>query len=323
MNLNRSAAFCFLAVLSYFASPALAQVKRASLSALHSIPAVKVYRYPTGEASLDTHAQIFDELRKPTSSGAFSSLKVYVVDGAAIRSLIYHEFVYGGNFQRYPWVPTGEIWIDNAISAEEYPYTLAHELYEDELMRVDGLSYAVAHDSALMLEHRMRIIDSGICQRHETSLPKVLTIDADSVRELPLPDSLQLQGIYRVPVGEIEGMNVWVVDGPAVRKSIYPDFGFSGNDMVYYFIPKGELWIDNSISCEETLFSIATELEERRLMKAGIGYDTAYTAGIARSGALRTKLAKESAARPSIIVSKMTDRETVSGTHRVPIVIPH
>jgi hypothetical protein len=284
---------------------------------------VKVYRYAVGRGAENARNQIFSFLeQKKRGADAFNDLKVFIVDGAAIRASVYPEFVYGGNFQRYPWVPKGEIWIDNAISVEEYPYTLAHEIYEDELMRVRGLTYAVAHDSALKLEHRMRTIDSAMCSRHESLLPKVRTIDSDSIQELPLPDSIQLHGIYRLPLGNFEGADIWIVDGPTVRRTIYPDFGFSGNDKVYFFIPEGEIWIDNSISCEETMFSIAAESTERRRMNEGLSYDDAYAEALARSKSLRKKLGSESAKRPPIAIPKEGDRDSVKASNEATITVP-
>jgi hypothetical protein len=65
-----------------------------------------------------------------------------------------------------------------------------------------------------------------------------------------------------------------------VRKNIYPDFGFSGNDISYHFIPKNEIWIDGQVSCDETEYSIANEMNERKFMAAGKSYDDAYSDAI-------------------------------------------
>jgi hypothetical protein len=100
-----------------------------------------------------------------------------------------------------------------------------------------------------------------ICRNHEAGLPKVSPTDRDGTKEIrDIPDSLKLENIYRVPLGKWEGMDVWVVDGYLVRAGIFPDFGFSGNDLEYHFIPTGEIWIDGQISAEETRYSIQTEL---------------------------------------------------------------
>jgi hypothetical protein len=202
---------------------------------------------------------------------------IWIVDGLAIRREIYPEFLYGGNEQRYPFIPKNEIWIDHAISADEYKYTLAHEIHERNLMARKGMSYADAHDSSLALELQMRKKDFLESQNHEHLLRAVSPTDCDNVKEIPsLQDSIRLKNIYRIPIGKREGIDIWIVDGSAVRREIFPDFGLSGNDLAYKFIPPKEIWIDAQISCEETEFSITSELKERELMEKGAGYDSAY-----------------------------------------------
>jgi hypothetical protein len=202
---------------------------------------------------------------------------VWIVDGNQVRLKIYSSFLYGGNDQRYPFNPKGEIWIDNAISCEEYYLTLAHELNERHLMAKFGWTYYAAHDSSLALELAIRHSNEEICRSHEASLKKVSPTDYYNIKEIKgIPDSIQLQNIYRVAAGEREGIRIWIVDGYMVRKNIFPDFGFSGNDLSYHFIPEKEIWIDGQVSCEETEYSIATELKERELMASGKSYGDAY-----------------------------------------------
>jgi hypothetical protein len=202
---------------------------------------------------------------------------IWIVDGAVVRREIFPEFLYGGNGERYLFVPKDEIWIDQSIAAEEFQYTLSHELHERDLMAQKGMSYADAHDSSLALEQKMRKNDLAEAQKHEQSLPRVSPTDCDNLKEISsLPDSIKLKNIYRVLIGKRDGIEVWIVDGAAVRRDIFPDFGLSGNDLAYKFIPRNEIWIDAQISCEETELSIISELKERQLMAKGIDYDSAY-----------------------------------------------
>ncbi len=228
--------------------------------------------------------------------GKEDNYDIWIIDGNQVRLKIFSSFLYGGNEQRYPFNPKGEIWIDNAISCEEYYLTLAHELNERHLMAKFGWEYLTAHDSSLSLELSIRHNNEEMCRAHEASLKKVLTTDYDNIKEIKsLPDSIQLQNIYRIPMGKREGISIWIVDGYLVRKTIYPDFGFSGNDLAYHFIPPKEVWIDGQVSCEETEYSIETELKERKLMEAGKSYDDAYSDAIDLTQAHRenmTKLAK-------------------------------
>ncbi len=236
-------------------------------------------------------------------TGQKGGFNVWIVDGYRIRHKVYQEFLYGGNEQRYLFNPKGEIWIDNAISCEEYELTLAHELNERHLMARFGWTYDKSHDSSLAIEVIMRRQFDSVCRAHEASLRKVSPTDHDNLKEIrSLPDSIRLQGIYRVPLGLRNGISVWVVDGYMVRKTIFPDFGFSGNDRSYHFIPAGEIWIDGQISCEETEYSIAEELIERAQMLAGKSYSDAYLVAIDDNTRKRDEMQSIIKKHPPLIV---------------------
>ena len=206
---------------------------------------------------------------------------IWIVDGATVRKTIYSSFLYGGNEQRYPFTPKKEIWIDNALSCEEFEMTLAHEMNERHLMAKFGWSYDQAHDSSLAIEVALRRNYNAICRDHEARLPKMSVTDYSNKKEIKdIPDSVSIRNIYRIPVGTRNGTAIWIVDGYMVRATVYPDFGFSGNDLSCHFIPPKEIWIDGQISCEETEFSIASELLEREEMAKGKSYSDAYLIAI-------------------------------------------
>jgi hypothetical protein len=209
--------------------------------------------------------------------GNKDNYSIWIIDGNLVRQKIYKEWLYGGNEQRYIFNPKGEIWIDNAISSEEFDLTVAHELNERHLMAKFGWTYQNSHDSSLRLELVIRHKNEEICRAHEALLKKVGVTDSYNIKEIKyIKDSIQLQNIYRIPMGTREGISIWVVDGYLVRKNIYPDFGFSGNDLAYHFIPSKEVWIDGQVSCEETEYSVSLEMMERKLMEEGKSYSDAY-----------------------------------------------
>ena len=243
---------------------------------------------------------------------------IWIVDGLAIRNDIYPEFLYGGNGERYLFIPQNEIWIDHSITTEEFKYTLAHELHERNLMAQKGLSYAEAHDSSLALELKMRRIDEKLISFHEKSLCKVSPTDCDNLKEIiDLPDSIQLKNIYRSYFGKRNGIDIWIVDGPNVRRDIFPDFGFSGNDLAYHFIPQNEIWIDSEMSCEELEFSISCEITERDLMRKGYSYDDAYTEALKEVAEKRVAAHEYSAKHSLIQIPTILERDYGTGSEKL------
>lgn len=229
-----------------------------------------------GNSAVAQHAAALAGLHR-VYSGTVNGFDVWIVDGNLVRERIIPQFLYGGNPQEYPTIPANEIWIDHAITSEEYEYTLRHELCERELMAAHGWTYGAAHDSALMLEQKLRRDDLRVTQEHERRVPKVGTADYYGEKEIAgLGDSVRLGDIYRVYVGKRDSLDVWIVDGAAIRRDIYPDFGLSGNDLAYHYIPPGEIWLDAQISCEEMEYSIRFELAERAFIGRGLPYDDAY-----------------------------------------------
>jgi hypothetical protein len=236
---------------------------------------------------------------------------IWIVDGGIVRQKLYKEFLYGGNEQRYIFNPKGEIWIDNAISSEEFDLTVAHELNERHLMAKFGWTYETAHDSSLRLEQVIRHRNMEICRAHEGSLGKVSVLDSYDKKEIPtLPDSIKLENIYRIPMGARDGLTIWVVDGYLIRKNIYPDFGFSGNDLSYHFIPQNEIWIDGQVSCEETEYSVALETMERNLMAQGKSYSDAYEEAVQMIQNKRYEMEKLVRTKPMIAVPDSLERDS-------------
>jgi hypothetical protein len=242
--------------------------------------------------------------------GTKNGYKVWIVDGYKVRHRIYNSFLYGGNEQRYPFNPKGEIWIDNALSCEEFEMTLIHELNERHLMAKFGWTYQEAHDSSLRLEVKTRRRYDAICRAHEASLGKEPVTDHDNIKEIKdIPDSIHLQNIYRLPVGMREGIMVWIVDGYLVRKNIYPDFGFSANNLSCRFIPPKEIWIDGQISCEETEYSIAIELMERTGMSKGKSYSDAYEDAITENTRQRDRMSLLISRHPPVYLPDTLTRD--------------
>src|SRR5512136_2826421 len=87
--------------------------------------------------------------------------------------------------------------------------------------------------------------------------------------------------VYRYYCGIKGNYKTWIVDGNTVRQKISKEFLYGGNEQRYIFDPKGEIWIDNAISCEEFDLTVAHELNERHLMaKFGWTYQVAHDSSL-------------------------------------------
>ena len=83
-------------------------------------------------------------------------LRVYTVDGEAVRDRFLLDFVEGGHGLVYPaFIPRHEVWIDEEVPERERPLIRLHELTERELM-LRGTPYAEAHRRASEVEWRAR-----------------------------------------------------------------------------------------------------------------------------------------------------------------------
>ncbi|MFL5245360.1 MAG: hypothetical protein ACJ8FY_24965 [Gemmataceae bacterium] len=80
----------------------------------------------------------------------------WIVDGNLVRSYYKTDYTEGGHGYVYPWVPKGEIWIEDGVDRRERPYILTHEYLERRLMRDAGLGYDHAHEICSTVEFDLR-----------------------------------------------------------------------------------------------------------------------------------------------------------------------
>ncbi len=228
--------------------------------------------------------------------GRQQDMQVWVVDGSRVRAHVFDEFLEGGNDQRYRFVPPGEAWVDGATSSEEYEYALEHELHERHLMQSKGLSYDRAHTSALMLELDLRRKMRRVCQQHELMQKPMPSVDVHGTQEIEdIGDKVELRDIYRYRLRVSKGLTIWIVDGSHIRRDIFPDFGFSGNDLSYQYIPANEIWIDSLVDCFELEYQITHQLAMRAAMARGSKEEDAY--GVGSEAQLRQRRLDEQQSR--------------------------
>lgn len=75
---------------------------------------------------------------------------------------------------------------------------------------------------------------------------------------------------------ESPNIEIFLVDGPYIRKNIDVNFIYGGHDLRYSYIPKRQIWIDDSVERSELGFTVLHELYERVLMTLGYSYDEAH-----------------------------------------------
>lgn len=184
-----------------------------------------------------------------------SKFTVWIVDGKFIRDNINIEFTnYAQNYM-FDFIPKNEFWIDDASTKGEEKFYMNSMLRMNQLM-ANGISHQVACKIADDLEKRERM----------QALAEKMDIPIKEVEKLGRKVHLKL-------VEQSGPLKIWIVDGNIIRTLFFADFQEGGNDKVYSFVPRNEIWIDDALKKKERKFILLHELHERRLMTEGMRYD--------------------------------------------------
>jgi hypothetical protein len=103
-----------------------------------------------GQQLPDGHS-VHEHLWKTLENG----VSVWIINGRLVRSVFDIDFTAGGHDHVYEFVPTGEVWIDDAIVENERGFVLLHELHERNKM-AEGQPYSKAHAESSKLEFHCR-----------------------------------------------------------------------------------------------------------------------------------------------------------------------
>lgn len=185
-------------------------------------------------------------------------IAVWQVDGALIRDKIDIEFTNFGHHYRYSYIPKYEFWLDREADANEEEFYITHLLADWELMK-KGYNHwnagAIAENKEAAERKKAKDFSAALNKNGQPAVDKI--------------HACLLQKTAN-------GMSVWVIRGKLVRNSLNISFTEGGHDLVYDFVPKNEVWIDNDIYSEERLPIILHELYERSLMADGLKYLAAH-----------------------------------------------
>jgi hypothetical protein len=90
-----------------------------------------------------------------THLGQIGRVKVYLVDGNAVKLRYKMDFVEGNNSMESSWIPKDELWISDELVPKYWAPVLYHEAHEWRDMR-RGMSYDQAHRIANRHEKVLR-----------------------------------------------------------------------------------------------------------------------------------------------------------------------
>ena len=169
-----------------------------------------------------------------------SNFTIWIVDGNYIRCHLNEDFTNFGQHYRFKFIPKNEFWVDQEYSSrKEIDYFIDHLLVEHRLMS-EGKSYNYALEKADVVEQS---------ERQKVELLRTFG------REI-------IQKIHKKLLKQYSSheLKVWLVHGDLVRDFFSIDFTEGGHDLVYNFIPRDEVWIDDDTNPKELRFILLHEL---------------------------------------------------------------
>jgi hypothetical protein len=182
--------------------------------------------------------------------------KLKLVDGFKIRNTLDDDFVILHGFSTRAshylpkfYIPQGEWWLDHRFK-DEMDFFVRTEDTLNELM--EALSYHEAREE----------------------LKKIMCLPP------PVPP-------YEVKREAGDGYSLVMVDGKVIRQYIDPEFVFGGHDLVYPYVPKGEIWLDVNMDPAEVPYVLLHEKVERDLMAQNKSYDMAHDFAVSSEKELR------------------------------------
>jgi hypothetical protein len=109
------------------------------------------------------YSPVFDEdikkqiyLKKWTTIKCDDDIHVFIINGNFVRDYFKTDFVEGGHYIVYKWIPKNEIWIDDEVSVKEWILILIHEIAEMIMMQKNGFDYEKGHRKASKIEWSFR-----------------------------------------------------------------------------------------------------------------------------------------------------------------------
>ncbi|TRZ52289.1 hypothetical protein D4R99_03030 [bacterium] len=193
--------------------------------------------------------------------GDHDEFEVWLVDGALARKDLDENFTEYSYHEQYKFIPANEIWIEKETNEDEWKYFLENIDLERKYV-AEGMTLDDAIDKANIQEAKDR--------HHSARIKKIL--DSHHKREEALAK------IHKKKLDEwcTDYLTVWIVDGEMVRNLYMVGYGYGGHDLVYDFVPKNEIWLEEVLTHGDRKFILLHEMHERNLMHNGKDYKHAH-----------------------------------------------
>lgn len=169
--------------------------------------------------------------------------RIRVVDGQEVRK---HnpDFINYGHHHLVSEIPEDEIWLDDSADPKEVSLFVLRALYEAAL--------------------------------YDRGLPKETVTEAAEAFDKQLRSGCPAEDIHAQKISDFGDLSVWLVRGDQVRKQHDPNFIMGGHGYVYDYVPKDEVWVEESLPPLDRAFTLLHELYELSLMREGMTYDPAH-----------------------------------------------
>jgi hypothetical protein len=179
------------------------------------------------------------------------------VNGYWIRRELGKSFPNYGSRNTFKFIPKNEFWIDFDNKNKEARFII-----------INFLSFMKALKNGKTEKEAMKI-----CSRQEMKERGKLKW-VEKLRKIKSREKL-LGKVHEKQLfkNKTRKIKIWLVRGKIVRSVFDVDFNQGGQGLMFKFIPKDEIWIDDSLRSKERGFVLVHELHERKLMKKGWKYD--------------------------------------------------
>lgn len=202
-------------------------------------------------------------------SGSAGKFSIYIVNDEKIRNSAQYaeEFSdYGVNIGKkglatlnFKFIPENEIWIAKSIKPAE-----RHFIIDNALSYIKGVERGMdpgdAYDNALKHEQLMRNRDL----KDKLHIKKSKEKDKPVHKDIPKKVYFKKWGTIKDPDDLVD---VFLVNGRAIRDLYKTDYVEGGHAYVYDWIPDNEIWIEKSVKADEIPVIVLHEFLERTLMK--------------------------------------------------------